>query len=93
LGEALAVGALAVAMVLAAMVGLLIPAVGFAVQTEAGEATAGSTAIAMVAGTTLTKEEGRVAFRASFVKENDFVEIRHAYGQAGLDNGRVSVAG
>jgi hypothetical protein len=80
-------------MVLAAMVGLLITAVGFAVQTEAGEATALSTAIAMVTGTALAEEEGCVAFRASFVKENDFVEIRHARGQAGLDNGRVSVAG
>lgn len=80
-------------MVLAAMVGLLITAVGFAVQTKAGEAAARSTAIAVVAGATLTDEEGCVALRASSVKENNFVEFRHAYGQAGLDNGRVSVAG
>jgi len=80
-------------MVLAAMVGLLIATVGFAVQTEAAEATARSTAIAMVAGAAFADEEGCVAFRAGSVKENDFVEIRHAYGQAGLDNGRVSVAG
>jgi hypothetical protein len=93
LGEALAVGALPVAMVLAAMIGLLVAAVGFAVQTKAGEATAWPTAIAMVTGATLTEEEGCVAFGARLVNENDFVEIRHAYGQAGLDNGRVSVAG
>lgn len=80
-------------MVLAAMLGLLIKAVGFAVQTEAGEAAARSAAIAMVAGATFAEKEGCLAFRASFVKENDFVEIRHARGQAGLDNGRVSVAG
>jgi len=80
-------------MVLAAMVGLLVAAVGFAVETEAGEVAALAAAIAMVAGAALADGEGSAALRASLEMENDFLEIRHAYPQAGLDNGRVSVAG
>ena len=51
--------------------------------------------MAMPAVAALTDEEGSTAFRkgAKLLMENNFLEIRHAYGQAGLDNGRLSVAG
>lgn len=82
-------------MVFTAFGALLVAAVGFAVLAKPGEIAALWTAVAMPAVAALTDEEGRTAFRqaAKLLIENDFVEIRHAYGQAGLDNGRVSVAG
>jgi len=47
----------------------------------------------MPAVAALADEEGLATFRANPMMENDFFEIRHAGAQAGLDNGRVSVAG
>lgn len=52
-------------------------------------------AVAMSAVTALAKEEDGPAFRkgANSKVEKNFAAIRHALGQAGLDNGRLSVAG
>jgi hypothetical protein len=82
-------------MVFPAFGTLLVAAVGFAVLVEPGEAAALGSTVAMPAVAALTDEEGRTAFRkrAKLLMENNFLEIRHAYGQAGLDNGRLSVAG
>lgn len=81
-------------MVLAAFRTLLMAAVGFAVLAEPGEVTALGTAVAMPAVAALTDDERRTTFSesAKLLVENHFLES-HAYGQAGLDNGRVSVAG
>ena len=82
-------------MVFATRVALLVAAVGLTVLTETGEATALRTAVAMSAVASLADGKGGTAFweSASPLIKNDFVAIRHACVQAGLDNGRVSVAG
>ena len=74
---------------------LLVAAVGFTVLTEAGETTALRAAVAMSAVAPLADGKGGAALgeSASPVIKNHFAAIRHACVQAGLDNGRVSVAG
>jgi|SRR5215471_1497101 len=91
---ALSVGVLAGAMVFTSFGALLVATVGFTVLTETGETTALTTAVAMPAVASIADGEGSAAVgeSASPLIERDFAEIRHACAQAGLDNGRFSVA-
>jgi len=93
LRPALAVATLTVAVVVAAFGALLITAIGLAPLPESGRPAAGVAAVPVAAITALADEEGCLAFAAKSEPEDHFVEIRHGCGQAGLDKGKLSVAG
>ena len=91
-----AVLALPVAMIESAFRALLVPPVCTPPLTPPGKLTALRAAIAVSAITVRADEESHVTLwsEANSLPENCFVvNLRHAFSQAGLDNGRRFVAG